>query len=312
MNFISTLSSGEFITAMHEHTHAHDSVKEAIIHILSHSFFDALKALPLLFLVYLFIEYLEHKNPQKLENALKKMGPFGAVGGALIGCIPQCGFSVAAANLYSGKVITTGTIIAVFISTSDEALPIILAEPKMFKTVFLLILTKLVIAITAGLVCDLVLRLIKKPDRILEGEGCELCSDDSCDCEHHSVLYSAVYHTVSIFIFILLINLLLNGAMEALGQEKIEKLLMTNSALQPFVAALIGFIPNCAASVILTELFIAGSVSFGSLIAGLCTGAGMGLLVMLRTNKNKKAVFCIMAVLYAVAVLSGVILNAII
>ena len=105
---------------------------------------------------------------------------------------------------------------------------------------------------------------------------------------------------------------MLNGAMELLGQEKIEKLLMTNSALQPFVAALIGFIPNCAASVILTELFIAGSVSFGALIAGLCTGAGMGLLVMLRTNKNKKAVFGIMAVLYAVAVLSGVILNAII
>lgn len=311
MNLSSVCVNTNLITAFHEHAHTHESVKEAVLHILSHSFLDALKALPLLFLVYLFIEFLEHKNPEGLSNALRKMGLFGSVGGAALGCIPQCGFSVAAANLYSGKVITTGTIIAVFISTSDEALPIILSEPKMFKTVFLLIVTKLIIAITAGLVCDLVLKALKKSDKILQGDGCELCSDDSCDCEHHSILHSAIYHTISIFIFILVINLLLNGAIELLGQHTLERMLMTNSVFQPFIAALIGFIPNCAASVILTELYIAGSVSFGSLIAGLCTGAGVGLMVLIKTNKNKKAVVGIIGVLYVTAVVSGLVLNAI-
>lgn len=281
-----------------------------LLHILEHSILDSLKALPFLFLVYLLIEFIEHKHPEKLSNALRKMGPFGAVGGAVLGCVPQCGFSVAASNLYSGRLITVGTLIAVFISTSDEALPLIIAEPAMIGTVWKLILAKVIIAVIVGLGCDFVIRAMGRKSNIdLQSEHCELCDDSGCDCEHHGIFRSAIHHTLSIFVFIFIINLVLTGAIELLGEESLEKLLLTDSVFQPFIAALIGFIPNCAASIVLTELYIAGGISFGSLIGGLCTGAGVGIMVLFRTNKNLKANLAIVAVLYLTGALSGVIIN---
>lgn len=223
----------------------------------------------------------------------------------MLGCVPQCGFSVAAANLYSGRMISAGTLIAVFISTSDEAVPIILGNPQNAKTAIKLLAVKVAIAIVVGIICDLVLKALNKP--VLEKPCEQLC--EHCGCENHGILYSAAKHTVSIFLFILAISVVLGGLIEIIGQDNLSKLLLTDSVFQPFLAALIGFIPNCAASVILTQLFIEGGLTFGSLVAGLSTGAGLGLVVLFKTNKHFKQNISIAAVLYIAGALSGMLIN---
>lgn len=278
---------------------------DILLDVLAEAFIDSLKMLPFLFGVYLLIEFLEHKSSGKMVRTLQKLGPFGAVGGALLGCVPQCGFSVAAANLYSGRMISAGTLIAVFISTSDEAVPIILGNPQNAKTAIKLLAVKVAIAIVVGIICDLVLKALNKP--VLEKPCEQLC--EHCGCENHGILYSAAKHTVSIFLFILAISVVLGGLIEIIGQENLSKLLLTDSVFQPFLAALIGFIPNCAASVILTQLFIEGGLTFGSLVAGLSTGAGLGLVVLFKTNKHFKQNISIAAVLYIAGALSGMLIN---
>ena len=278
---------------------------DRIFDVLLDAFKDTLITLPFLFGVYLLIEYIEHKSSDKLGNALRKMGPFGSAGGAVIGAIPQCGFSVAASNLYAGRLISMGTLIAVYISTSDEAIPLIIGEPKAVPMLWKLILIKVGIAMAAGMVVDLAIKLFGKKEK--QEPFKELCAD--CDCEHHSILHSALHHTLHIIIFILIINLVLGFVMEFAGKQTVEKLMMTDSWVQPVIAAFIGFIPNCAASAVLTKLYIGGVVSFGALIAGLCTGAGVGLMVLFRTNKNHKQNFTIMGILYVVAVASGLIIQ---
>ena len=278
---------------------------DILLDVLAEALIDSLKMLPFLFGVYLLIEFLEHKSSGKMVRTLQKLGPFGAVGGALLGCVPQCGFSVAAANLYSGRMISAGTLIAVFISTSDEAVPIILGNPQNAKTAIKLLAVKVAIAIVVGIICDLVLKALNKP--VLEKPCEQLC--EHCGCENHGILYSAAKHTVSIFLFILAISVVLGGLIEIIGQENLSKLLLTDSVFQPFLAALIGFIPNCAASVILTQLFIEGGLTFGSLVAGLSTGAGLGLVVLFKTNKHFKQNISIAAVLYIAGALSGMLIN---
>lgn len=283
-------------------------MKEIILHVCHHSLEDLLKILPFLFAVFLFIEFVEHKSSDKLGKALTKLGPFGAVGGAVLGCVPQCGFSVMASNLFSGRLISMGTLVAVFISTSDEAIPILVASPEKLDSVWKLILCKLIIAVVAGVAVDLVLKAMKRKET--DGKPFEeLCAH--CGCEHHSIWYSALVHTLSIAVFIFIVNVLFNSAIEIIGEDTIGKFMMTNSVFQPFVAALVGFIPNCATSVILTQLYIEGVVSFGSVVAGLCTGAGVGLVVLFKTNKHLKQNFVIVGILYAVATVSGLLIDLI-
>ncbi len=278
---------------------------DRIFDVLLDALKDTLITLPFLFGVYLLIEYIEHKSSDKLGKALRKMGPFGSVGGAAIGAIPQCGFSVAASNLYAGRLISMGTLVAVYISTSDEAIPVMLKTPDRAGMIWKLILIKIAIAMAAGMLVDICVKLFCK--RKEEEPFKELCAD--CDCEHHGIFHSALHHTVQIVIIILIVNILLGGIMEFAGKQTVEKLMMTNSWVQPLIAAFVGFIPNCAASVVLTELYTDGVVSFGALIAGLCTGAGVGLMVLFKTNKNFKQNFAIMGILYAVAVASGLIIQ---
>ena len=283
-------------------------MKEIILHVCHHSLEDLLKLLPFLFAVFLFIEFVEHKSSDKLGKALTKLGPFGAVGGAVLGCVPQCGFSVMASNLFSGRLISMGTLVAVFISTSDEAIPILVASPEKLDSVWKLILCKLIIAVVAGVAVDLVLKAMKRKET--DGKPFEeLCAH--CGCEHHSIWYSALVHTLSIAVVIFIVNVLFNSAIEIIGEDTIGKFMMTNSVFQPFVAALVGFIPNCATSVILTQLYIEGVVSFGSVVAGLCTGAGVGLVVLFKTNKHLKQNFVIVGILYAVATVSGLLIDLI-
>ena len=282
---------------------------KVILDVLLDTLIDTAKMLPFLFGVYLLIEYLEHKASDKLPKALRRMGPFGPLGGAALGCLPQCGFSVAASNLYSGRLISLGTLIAVFIATSDEAVPILLASPEGAEKVLWLIAAKIAVAVIAGLLVDLILRFLKSRRNEENEPYHDLCED--CGCEEHGIVYSAIKHTVQITAFVFIISLFLGFVMALFGEDSLNRILMTNSPLQPFLTALIGLIPNCAASVVLTDLYAAGSLSFGSVIAGLSTGAGLGLVVLFKTNKNLKENITVAAMLYFIGVSAGMILDVI-
>lgn len=210
----------------------------------------------------------------RLEKALRGFGRFGAVGGALLGCVPQCGFSAAAANLYAGRVITVGTLIAVFLSTSDEAIVVLLAHPGSIGIIGKLLLVKIIIAIAAGFIIDC---FFIKPasDRDTQQHLKDLCTH--CHCGEHNLFASALRHTLQIFLFIFLFSFVLNFLIAYIGEEQISRLLLQNSLLQPVIAGIFGMVPNCASSVILTELYLAGSLSFGATVAGLSAGAGVGL-----------------------------------
>lgn len=276
-----------------------------MIDILLDALLDTLKTLPFLLGVYILIEYIEHRSSDKLVKGLRKLGPFGAIGGGLLGAVPQCGFSVAAANLFSGRLISVGTLVAVFLSTSDEAIPMLLSNPSSVGSLWKFIVIKTLIAIAAGIAVDAVLKFFKLEKQ--KEPFKEICAH--CDCEHHSILRAALSHTVNIIIFILIVNIILGFAIEFAGEENIRRIMMTDSVFQPLITALFGFIPNCAASVVITQLYIDGIVSFGSAIAGLCTGAGVGLLVLFKTNKHMKQNFAVMGILYITAIVSGIIIN---
>ncbi len=287
-----------------------------IIHTLIDIVIDALKdtlfMIPFLFGVYILIEYMEHASSDKIEKAFKKLGPFGPLGGAVIGIVPQCGVSAAAANLYSGKVISLGTIIAVFIATSDEAIPMLIANPEKVSALWKLIVIKIAAAVLVGILVDMIYKFISR-NKLSDNENHfhELC--ENCGCDEHGILFSALIHTANISLFVFIITLVLNAAIYFVGEEVIAGFMMSDNFFQPFVSALVGFIPNCASSVIITQLYLEeGILSFGSAIAGLCTSAGLGLLVLFKTNKkHMKQNFLICGILYASAVLTGIILNAV-
>ncbi|BDF03684.1 putative manganese transporter [[Clostridium] hylemonae] len=265
---------------------------------------DCLKMLPFLFAAFLVIEALEYYSGEFTARLLAGVGKAGPVVGAAAGCVPQCGFSVLASNLYAGGIISVGTLLSVFIATSDEALLIIMGNPGRGKDVVFLLLTKVIIAVIAGYVTDIFLsRRIEVPK-----ECGTLCSDCGCE-EDGGILKPALHHTVKIFIYLFIFTGLLNLCIEVLGIDELSTLLLGNTVFQPVIAAVIGLIPNCAASVILTQLYLNGAISFASVIAGLCTGAGIGLVVLFKVNRQRKENMKILAVLFAVGVAAGVVLE---
>jgi hypothetical protein len=267
---------------------------------LEDALMDSLKMLPFLFTAYLTLEYIEHKSSDKLVEGLRK---FGVVGGAVLGSVPQCGFSVAASNLYAGRIISAGTLAAVFISTSDEAIPILLSSKADFKLILSLIAVKIVLAAMAGLMADSVfagLFKVKIKEGIASSIHRHVCTDCGCHGEE-GILKPALKHTVNIFIFLFFTNLFLNFLIGLAGEENLSEM-----------AGMIGLIPNCAASIILTRLYIEGSISFGSAIAGLSTGAGAGLLVLFRMNRNIKENVKIISYIYVFSVLAGFLIQMLI
>ena len=280
-------------------TIALDVIKDTLI--------DSLKTLPFLFLAFLLLEALEHHAGEKINNALRSAGKAGPLLGSLLGCIPQCGFSVFAANLYSGGVITLGTLLAVFLATSDEALIILISEPSRGKDILLLLLFKIIIGITAGYIVDLFVK--KHPEKEKHDIG-DICKGEHCHCdEHKGIFVPALTHTLKVFGFLLVFTLALNFAIELLGADRLSEILLGNTFFQPLIAALIGLIPNCAASVVIAQLYVEGVLGAGAMLAGLLVSAGVGLLVLARANRHWKQNVAIIAVLYAIGVFWGLICN---
>lgn len=287
---------------------------------------DSIKLLPFLFLVYLVIVYFENNTETKLYRKLMRAKWSGPIMGALMGCVPQCGFSVVGANLYSKKMIGIGTLLAIFISTSDEAIPILIAHPNMIGMVGVVLALKVVFAIAIGLAVESTSYLLagKRVVKVANGVRSMAYSEadmvqGGCGCghQHHhhvegktlNIWAEALRHTIKTFMFILMVNLVLNGIIEGIGEEAMASLLLTDSIFQPALAGLIGLIPNCAASIVLTEMFVAGSLSLGSLIAGLCTGAGIGIVVLFKSNKNIMDNLKIIGILYVTGTVFGMMIQ---
>lgn len=284
-------------------------LRELLIEILWDAVLDSLKILPFLFAAFFLIELLEHHAGEKINRFFLRSGKAGPLWGALLGCIPQCGFSVLSANLYAGGVISLGALISVCISTSDEAVILLAAGGEHYADIARLLLLKVLIALIAGYSVDLLMR--KRPQQAGEKQHA-LCAHEHCGCEEHGSLWRpALRHTVKVFAFVLLFTVLLDAGVELLGKARIASLLLTDSVWQPFLTAIFGFLPNCAVSVLLTQLYLEGTVSFGAAIAGLCTSAGTGLLVLFRENRSVRDNLKILGILYVVGAVSGLILQGV-
>lgn len=281
-----------------------------MLEVLLDTLIDGMKLLPFLFITYLIMEYLEHKTSQKAKNLIAKSDKFAPLLGSALGIVPQCGFSVAASSLYAGKIITLGTLIAIFLSTSDEMIPVLISESAPIDTILKILLIKFVIGMIWGFIIDVLIRIIRTEKKQHPKAIHALCEYEHCHCED-GIFKSSFKHTLSIFLFILLISLLFNIIIYFIGEDTLSSFVLNKPILGPILASLIGLIPNCAASVILTKLFLTNVISGATMIAGLLTGAGAGILILFRLNKNWKENLLIVATVYVIGVISGILLEVI-
>ncbi|MGN0377352.1 MAG: putative manganese transporter [Suilimivivens sp.] len=271
---------------------------------------DALKLLPFLFVTYLVMEYIEHKAGERAEQMVQKAGRFGPLIGSLLGAFPQCGFSAAASNLYAGRIITLGTLISIFLSTSDEMLPIFISEQVPILTILKILGVKVLIGMAAGFVIDLAIR--KKKQNPTEHEHLkieEMCNHQNCHCGEGKIWKSALSHSLQIFLFIIIVSFVLNLLIGLIGADNLSAVLSEKPVFGPVFAGMIGLIPNCAASVVLTQLYLEGMLNAGSMIAGLLVGAGVGLLVLFRVNEDIRENLKITVLLYLIGVISGIVIE---
>ena len=278
-----------------------------MIEILIDTVLDTLKLIPFLFITYLIMEYIEHKTSNKTRETIKKSGRLGPLVGGVVGIFPQCGFSVSATNLYAARVISIGTLIAVYLSTSDEMLPIAISKLD-FNTIAKILIIKLVIAVMIGFIVDFISRKINKGSE--ESENITtICEHEHCHCNEEGVLKSSIKHTLSITGYIGITSLIVNILISLVGEETIKGLLTNNLVLGPIISSFIGLIPNCAASAIITNLYIENVINGACLISGLLTGAGVGLMVLFKVNKNFKENLRIMTIIYFVGIFVGMMLQ---
>ncbi len=263
---------------------------------------DGLRLLPFLFLTYLAMECLEHWTGGKMQAVVRKSGKAGPAIGGLLGVFPQCGFSAAAANLYAGRIVTVGTLIAVFLSTSDEMIPVMISGNAGIPMIGKILLVKVLFAIAAGFLVDALFRGKEEPQ--IE----HLCERQHCHCER-GIWRSAFSHTWRIFLYIIVVSLVLNFAIALIGEETLSAVVMNKPALGLFVSALVGMIPNCASSVVLTQLYLGGVLSAGALMAGLLSGSGVGFLVLLRVNEDGRESLRIFGLLYVLGVVGGALIQ---
>lgn len=333
-----------------------------MLHLIEHTLKDTLGILPFLFLSYLLMEWLEHRAGERAARVLQGSGKVGPLLGGLLGLLPQCGFSASAAGLYAGRVISAGTLLAVFLSTSDEMLPILISHRVAGSRIAAILAVKIGIAVAAGWIVDLVWRLVRRHRTTPHHEHThghkhehkhghdhkhehkhehshahahehkhkhehshhhdddgehpqtaihELCESEGCHCEQ-GILRSALMHTLKVFLYILVISLLFTALIETVGEDKLGTLLSAVPILGQMIAGLIGLIPNCAASVVITKLYLEGVISSGCMMAGLLVSAGIGVMVLFRVNhRHMKRNLSIVALLYAIGVVSGILIDAI-
>ena len=312
-----------------------ETFTDIALHVLEHSVEDTLYLVPFLLVTYLAMEWLEHKAGAHAEAAVRRAGAAGPIVGALVGAVPQCGFSAAAATLWAGRVVTLGTLFAVLISTSDEMLPIFIAEQVPLATMLKIIGVKVVIGMVMGFILDAAVRIARRENKKLRIH--ELCERDHCHCngdcraceqnpelaydyehdkehehhhEHGSIVKSALKHTVQVTLFIFLVTLVLDGVLETVGEDTIGQFLGANPVAAVFGSALVALIPNCAASVVIAQLYVDGALGAGAMLAGLLVAAGVGLLVLLRTNRRPRENVAIVAGLWATGVAWGLVFTA--
>lgn len=268
---------------------------------------DSVKLLPFLYLTYLLMEFIEHKMNQKARRAVRNAGKYGPAAGAVLGAFPQCGFSAAAANLYAGRIITLGTLVAIFLSTSDEMLPVLVLNQTDWKLILSVLGMKILIGMTAGFVIDWIFRK-RKGAPAAERIG-HICEHEHCHCEKN-IWLSAIKHTAVIIVFIFLVTLGLNLLIYYIGEEVIARLVGQKPVFAPVVSGMIGLIPNCASSVVLTQLYANGVMSLGTLMAGLLAGSGVGMLVLFRIHDRLKENLKILAMVYGIGVITGIMIDA--
>ncbi len=272
-----------------------------MLDILVDTLLDALKLFPFLYFAFLFIELIEHKLSTKTKKAVIKSGKFGPVIGAVLGVIPQCGFSVIATNLYITRILSLGSLIAIYLSTSDEMIPVLLSNQVALSKILKLILIKILVGMFFGFLIDFLLRKKEKKQKDLHYD---ICEKDHCHCKEN-IFKSSFIHTGKILLFIILVTFLLNILFTYGGNAFIEKLFLKDSVFAPFLASLIGLIPQCGSSVILSELYSNGLITGSSLLAGLLTGSGVAILVLFRSNKNIKENLTILGIIYFIGALVG-------
>lgn len=296
-------------TLLHVHSHQFEFSLHSIVEVLWDTVAHTISMLPFLFLAFLIIEFLEHKAQDKIRHIFTRAGVMGPTIATALGCIPQCGFSVMSANLYSSGIISLGTLIAVFLATSDEAVILLATAENGGFEIFRLLLSKIIISLSFGYAIYFIEKKSHK-NHHEHHHSHDLCEHDHCGCdEHGGVLRPALIHTAKVFGFLFLFTLIINFFVAVFGMETLSHILLSDSIFQPFISALIGFIPNCASSVLLTQLYVNGTLTFGSLIAGLCTNAGAGLLILFRNKSKIKENVRISGILYLCAIIPGVILH---
>lgn len=275
--------------------------------IIIDSVIDSIKLLPFLFLTYLFIEWLEHKTGSAARNRIRTAGKLGPVWGGLLGVIPQCGFSAAASSLFTGRVITVGTLIAVYLSTSDEMFPIMISNAVPAVTIIRILACKAAIGIISGLIVEYVYtHILKKQEGDLDIH--EICEEERCNCEH-GLISSAATHTLKVFVYIFLISLGLNIIIGLVGEETLAGLFTGAPVIGELIAALVGLIPNCASSVVITQLYLDHIIGAGAMMAGLLVNAGVGLLILFRLNHDRVQNLKIIGTLYGLGVFWGIIIE---
>lgn len=303
-----------------------------MVEVIWDTVWDCGKLIPFLFLTYLAMEWLEHKAGQKTQAFIERSGRFGPVPGALLGAVPQCGFSAAASNLYAGRVITIGTLLSIYLSTSDEMLPVLISESADPMLILRILALKVAIGMAAGLLVDFLYRISGRGQekgrrdahehehahiygqgngrQHMHGRIHEMCERDHCHCgEKKGIWRSALRHTLQIAAFLLVITFALNLAIHFVGEEALAGLILNRPVAGSLLAGVVGLIPNCASSVVITQLYLQGAMSFGAMMSGLLVGAGVGLLVLLRSNTDRKEDLKIAGILYGIGVLSGIVID---
>lgn len=291
---------------------------------------DSAKMIPLLFIIFVGTELVEYKYANNIREAVQKAGVLGPAIGAVTGSFPQCGISVVASALYTQRLITIGTLLAVFLSTSDEAIPVILSQPENAKVIVPLVMTKIIIALISGYAIDFAFRKSNKEtlahikayaeghdneyhnhETILEEKACcgHSTSPSSIEFNPKEIIFHPIIHTVKVFIFIFIVSFAISFVIAQMGEEAFKKIFLMHSVFQPFLVALFGLIPNCAASVAITMLYLKGVITYGSVIAGLSASGGIGLLVLFKEEKNKKDVLTILLLLFGISVSAGYIIQ---